>query len=80
MNKHDHKPDWFTVFEGDSVFLIASLAPVTSLGIRGRTQWHVFNFRNRGSFIAQENERFDGIQLREIARTVDERQCHRSLR
>ena len=80
MNKHDNEPDWFTALEGDSVSLIASLAPVTSLGIRGRTQWNVFNFRDRGSFIAQQNERLDGIQLREIARTVDERQCHESLR
>lgn len=53
MVKHDSEPDWFTVLEGDSVFLIASLAPVASLGIRGRTQWNVFIFRDRGSFIAQ---------------------------
>ena len=37
VNKHDNEPDWFTVLEGDSVFLNALLAPVASLGIRGRT-------------------------------------------
>ena len=40
MNKHDSGPDWFAVLESDWVFLIALLAPIASLGIRGRTKWN----------------------------------------
>ena len=50
-----------------SVSLIALLTHVTSLGIRGRTPKKGFYLRDRGSFIAQQNDRFDGIQLHEIA-------------
>lgn len=80
MKEHDDEPDWFTVLECDSVSLIALLAFVASLGIRGRTQWNVFILRDRGSFIAQQDEHFDDIQLHEIAWTAAERQCHMSLR
>lgn len=67
MKEHDGGPDWFTVFECDSVSLIALLTHATSLGIWGRTQRNVLILRDRGSFIAQQDKRFDDIQLREIA-------------
>ena len=67
MKEHDDEPDWFTALECYSVSLIALLTHATSLGIRGRTQRNAFIFRDRGSFIAQREERFDDIQLCEIA-------------
>ena len=67
MEEYDGEPDWFTVLESYSVSLIALLALVASLGLRGRTQWNVFNTRDRGSLIAQQDERFDDIELHEIA-------------
>ena len=67
MKEHEDEPNWFMVLECDSVSLIALLALVTSLVMRGRTQWNVFILRDRGSFIAHQDERFDGIQLREDA-------------
>ncbi len=67
MKQHNDVPDWFMVLECDSVSLIALLALVTSLRMRGPTQSNSSIFRDRGSFIAQQDGRFDGIQLRENA-------------